>query len=780
MSELVKISIDGQEYQVPAGANLLQVCLDLGLMVPHFCYHEALGPAGSCRLCAAMVAPSAEKPAQLVMTCMTKVSEGMVVKIQDPYAKDFRRGVIEYLMLNHPHDCPVCDEGGECMLQDMTVLSEHIHRRSRFPKRTWRNQYLGPLIHHEMNRCITCYRCVRFYREYALGKDLGVFGSRDRVYFGRVKDGVLESEFAGNLVDVCPTGVFTNKRFREVYSRPWDLHTARAICVHCSIGCNLLPGGRHRTLRRIKPHPHKELNRFFICDRGRYGGEYVNLYPRQTRPTIAGTEVGFREAIHHAATQLRGIVEQHGTKAIVALGSSRASLETNAALNLLFKALGAEPQIVYYDSDEEYAAVRLAASLTTSRAITVPTLVEMEKCDFVLSIGGDLTGEAPMFDLSVRQAIRAGAAFFVISPRAGKLDEFARSVLRVRPDALAQAVEKILQALSNPAETIAPEIADIVQALRSAKKPLFLCSAIHGDVALIKATYDLAKAAHQENRPCFLAYYYPAANSVGVALANDSLEPTKALDLLRTGTAKAVIAVEHDLATFFGNLENAKGILEKCAFSMIVSSVDSIPPDMATVWLPASPHYLTSGKFVNYEGRVQHSEGLSLATPLTDGPADLLLSLIEDLGKSALLEQAQYSDIFAVAAEQNVELDELTAKDGGIFIRGQLRPTDLMRDSSPSLPKREMIRWDIIQTFGSEELSALAPPIAELAAPARIEMHPDDMAQQNIAEGDFVPVPDTPSMKLKVVPNPNLARGTFAVPRLPAHVASQVPVEVQA
>src|SRR6478735_10596627 len=166
MADKVKVTIEGKVYEVAAGSNVLQAVLDAGQVIPHFCYHEALGAVGSCRLCACQIAPAADKPARLEMSCMVRAAEGMVVTVNEPYASNFRRQVIEDLMLNHPHDCPVCDEGGECMLQDMTVLSEHQHRRNRFSKRTWNNQYLGPLIHHEMNRCITCYRCTRYYKEY--------------------------------------------------------------------------------------------------------------------------------------------------------------------------------------------------------------------------------------------------------------------------------------------------------------------------------------------------------------------------------------------------------------------------------------------------------------------------------------------------------------------------------------------------------------------------------------------------------------------------------------
>jgi NADH-quinone oxidoreductase subunit G len=545
MAENIKITIDGSEVEVPAGKNLLQVCLDHGMLIPHFCYHEALGSAGACRLCAAMVAPASDKPARLEMTCMLRASAGMVVNVNDEYAKRFRKTLIEELMLNHPHDCPVCDEGGECMLQDMTVLSEHQHRRTRFPKRTWKNQYLGPLIHHEMNRCITCYRCVRYYREYALGDDLGVFGSRDRVYFGRVNDGTFESEFSGNVVDVCPTGVFTNKRFREVYSRPWDLQTAPSVCVNCSVGCNVLPGVRHNLLRRIKPLKNDEVNQFFMCDRGRYGGEFVNSLARLKTARVDGRETMVEEAIEDIATRLAEIASKHGSGSIAAIGSTHASLEANAALMLLVKALGGE-KVAFFRNSRERAAIRRAAQITVESKFAAPGMPEIEKADFVLNVGGDLTGEAPMLDLSVRQAIKAHQNYFEISPRAGKLEQFARASLRVAPVEEAEILQKIGQAggKTEAGGTSQNFVSGVAEALASAKNPVILCSTLHDDPELVEAAFQLAKAASTEARKCGLAYYYPEANSVGDALAKNDADIESIWADIQSGKIKALVVLE--------------------------------------------------------------------------------------------------------------------------------------------------------------------------------------------------------------------------------------------
>ena len=274
---MLNIKVDGKELEVKAGINLLEALLSRGVDLPYFCWHPAMGSVGACRQCAVVqYANDEDKRGRIVMACMTQVTEGALFSVETENAATFRESVIENLMLNHPHDCPVCEEGGECHLQDMTVMVGHRNRHYEGLKTTFRNQDLGPFIGHEMNRCITCYRCVRFYQDYAGGHDLNAFASRDRIFFGRSQSGVLESEFAGNLVEVCPTGVFTDKTLAKHYSRKWDLQSAPTICTSCSLGCNTYTSERYGELRRVHNRYHHEINAYFLCDRGRFGAGYVN------------------------------------------------------------------------------------------------------------------------------------------------------------------------------------------------------------------------------------------------------------------------------------------------------------------------------------------------------------------------------------------------------------------------------------------------------------------------------------------------------------------------
>ncbi len=776
MADKVKLTIEGKEIEVDAGKNVLQAILDSKQLLPHFCYHEALGAVGSCRLCAAMVSPGPDKPARMEMTCMVRAADGMIITVNDSFSHTFRKQVIEDLMLNHPHDCPVCDEGGECMLQDMTVLTEHQHRRNRFPKRTWENQYLGPMVHHEMNRCITCYRCVRYYRDYALGDDLGVFGSRDRVYFGRVEEGVLQSEFSGNLVDVCPTGVFTNKRFRNVYSRPWDLQTVHSVCPSCSVGCNVLPGFRHGLLRRVKPAENDTVNKYFMCDRGRYGGEFVNSETRITAARIDGAVVGVEEAIESTAARLKEIAEVHGAYTIVGIGSDRASLEANAALHLLVKSLGG--RTTFFSNSRERNAVKRAAAITASGQISTPSLPEIETSDFVLNLGGDLTGEAPMMDLSVRQAIKNGHPLFEASPRAGKLGQFARAAYRTKPGEEARIAAALIDAVGNvpPSglEGATEFVGQTAAALQSAKRPLILCSALHGDPALVEAAYNLARRASTPERPCRLAYYFPGANSVGTGLFREDSDPEEIQNDIKAGKIKALVVLERDAALDFGSAEAFAEAVSRCKEVVSIDSFESATAAASTTVIPCISHYQAFGTFVNYEGRAQRYDGMNLPGDVTLASSEILLYLAQKAGNLASLGGTEYHDVFDVTAETSGVIDALGSRSGGAKIQGATALPHVSSVAPLPLPAEgRFSRWNVISTFGSEQLSAMSPPIEELSPPPHIELHPEDAAARGLAEGDVADLTDEVGAVGALIFNPDLARGVVAVPVLLTRAASE-------
>ncbi|HZD24617.1 MAG TPA: NADH-quinone oxidoreductase subunit NuoG, partial [Alphaproteobacteria bacterium] len=406
------IHIDGEPFEADPDRNVLEVCLGHGFDLPYFCWHPALGSVGACRQCAVKQFKDEEDTdGKLVMSCMLAAADGTRISIEDEEARRFRATVIEWLMTNHPHDCPVCEEGGECHLQDMTVMTGHAYRRYRFAKRTFRNQDLGPFLNHEMNRCITCYRCTRFYREYAGGSDLEAFGVHNKVYFGRRRDGPLENEFSGNLAEVCPTGVFTDRTLGERYTRKWDLSATPSICAHCGLGCNTTANERHGELRRTLNRYNGAVNRYFLCDRGRFAHGFVGSAERIRQPLLrkardgAAAEVTPEQAMERAAEVLRA-------GPAVGIGSPRASLEANVALRSL---VGAENFHLGL-ADDERRTVDASLRALTAGPLRTPSLAEIETADAVLLLGEDVTATAPRLALALRQAVRQ-AAFAVAAER---------------------------------------------------------------------------------------------------------------------------------------------------------------------------------------------------------------------------------------------------------------------------------------------------------------------------------------------------------------------------
>ena len=529
--ELVTVVIDGTEHRVEAGRNMLDIALSLGYELPFFCWHPVMGSIGACRQCAVRLwwtARDGSEKSDLAMACMTEAQEGTKISILDEEATVFRRRMIELMMLSHPHDCPVCDEGGECHLQDMTVMTGHAHRRYDGLKRTFRNQDLGPFVAHEMNRCITCYRCTRFYNDYAGGHDFGPFGSRNQVYFGRARSGTLESEFSGNLVEVCPTGVFTDKTLGRHYSRKWDLQTAPAVCQHCGLGCNILPGARYGELRRITNRYSLDVNKLWLCDRGRFGYAYVNAPDRVRaarvawRPPVlvAGGEQEAVEkrrdrALDAAAALVRG-------RRVIGIGSPRAPLEANYALRTLVG-----PASFYdgmSDADHELTGVVLDVARSGLR---LGALGDVQGADVVLVLGEDLTDTAPLADLTVRTWNRlrptaqearthirswndaaVGRAkrrepkmLWLASPYATKLDEIAAEAWRATPGDIA----RLALALAHVLDQSAPAVPDLTaderrrvarwaEPLKASRKAVVISGTSGGSAELVRAAARLAAA----------------------------------------------------------------------------------------------------------------------------------------------------------------------------------------------------------------------------------------------------------------------------------------------
>jgi NADH-quinone oxidoreductase subunit G len=628
------IYIDGRQYEVSSEDNLLHACLSQGLDIPYFCWHPALGSVGACRQCAVKQYRDAnDKVGHLVMSCMTPSTEGTRISIADEEAKEFRANVIECLMTNHPHDCPVCEEGGHCHLQDMTVMTGHASRRYRFSKRTHKNQFLGPFINHEMNRCIACYRCVRYYKDYAGGTDLDVYGVGHNVYFGRTADGVLENEFAGNLVEVCPTGVFTDKTHGERYNRKWDMQFSPSICQGCSAGCNISPGERYGELRRIENRYNGSVNHHFLCDRGRFGYGYVNRKDRPRQPLLRRN--GSLEAVQAAEALTRAAELLRAARGVIGVGSPRASLESNFALRAL---VGAEN---FHDGHAtgEGALVRSVLEVLKTSPLPAATLRSIESADAVLVLGEDVTNTAPRVALAVRQSAQGKTAalaaerhlsdwqaaaradigqhekhpVFIASLAATRLDDVAADTLRAAPTDIARLGFAVAHAL----DAAAPPVADLdpptthwaettARALAAAKRPLIISGTGAGSAAVLQAAANVALALHARGQKGELCVIVPEVNSLGLALLNagqDRCELDTAFARIERGEADTLVVLENDL---YRRADRTRVDALLARVKLIVLDHQShATAAKAEVVLSAGTFAESDGTVVSQEGRAQ-------------------------------------------------------------------------------------------------------------------------------------------------------------------------------
>ncbi|MFK7864093.1 MAG: NADH-quinone oxidoreductase subunit NuoG [Pseudohongiellaceae bacterium] len=634
---MAKIVIDGVTYTVNPNNNLLQECLSQGLDLPYFCWHPCMGSVGACRQCAVkQYRDENDQNGMLVMACMTPATDGAIISIDDEQAQSMREHVIESLMISHPHDCPVCEEGGECHLQDMTLMSGHNYRRFDKKKVTHHNQYLGPFINHEMNRCITCYRCVRYYDDYAGGTDLSAQASHHHVYFGRQQDGVLESEFSGNLVEVCPTGVFTDKPFSERYSRKWDLQVAPSVCTGCAVGCNTSPGERYGELRRVVNRYNSEINGYFLCDRGRFGYGFVNSDDRITQAfkrNQDGSEWVEGVGIDDAKAAI-GILKK---KPILGIGSPRASNESNYALREL---VGADNFYAGY-SDAEHESMQLIKGFLQEEAFHCPSVREIEQADAIVIIGEDVTNVAPRIALALRQAVRQRAKelaeannipqwqdaavrelaqhelspMTLMTPYATRLDDVARHRVVDSVDRLLELAESVASKISadapesNITDKADVELVDeIVGELKQAKRPLIVAGSSSGNPETLKVAANLARALSKSKGSAVnLCALCPEVNSVGLSLmVNSDNSLGKALTSLSAGEYESALILENDLFRR-ASTELVKKALDNVQTVVVCDHLPSQTTSAASLVLPTTAFSEHEATYVNFEGRAQLS-----------------------------------------------------------------------------------------------------------------------------------------------------------------------------
>jgi len=800
-----KLIIDDREIEVTAGTKVIEAAARLGIMIPRFCYHPALGSVGACRVCAVKVLEGPVKGVQ--MSCMLDAADGMKVSTTDDEAVEFRRYVIEWLMLNHPHDCPVCDEGGHCLLQDLTVSGGHGIRRFPGRKRTYPDQDLGPLVQHEMNRCIHCYRCSRFYQEFCGYRDLGVFNIGNRTYFGRVQSGTLEAPFSGNLSDICPTGVYTDKPSR-FFGRRWDYERTPTLCINCSLGCHAVTSVRYRKVARQEARFSAAVNGWFLCDRGRFGFFYASLPTRPRQARVLGETTTVEAALTYAREKLEAIRAATGPQAVALIGSPRSSLETLVLTDRAAKLKGWQTPSFFADADMVHKVKTAIARLEPERAVS---LREVEQADFVLAVGADPLNEAPMLALALRQAARNGAPVVVLDPRPVGLP-FDFTHLPVRPAALGAALAWIVKKSIDPsrldtaaaryyaalpdADVAQPEAASAAaDLLRASRRPVIVCGTdiVPPEMARFAADAVLLLAATQKSPGLF--YLMPGANAFAAGLLSDAgASIASVLKAAAVGNVKALIFTEIDPFATFPDRELLEHALAKAELVIVLDYLDTAASRKAHVFLPTQTLFEAGGRFVNQEGRVQESPAaFAGGTPVleTGGgdhpprvygaglpgadpqPAGQLVARLagaaipDEIGAKHQYFQKQLSGAGPeLAALAGVE----AVPDEGMRLALRGPAADRFQSVPSPAPAAGTDEFEIIlaeRTFGTEELSSYSACLETLEERPFAGWHRKDAETLGISEGDHIAIRgEKATVELTARLFDLMAPGVVVIPRL--------------
>jgi len=599
---MVKIEIDGKPVEIKEGSMVMDAANKLGVYIPHFCYHKKLTIAANCRMCLVDI----EKAPKPMPACATPVTAGMIVRTASPKAVQAQQGVMEFLLINHPLDCPICDQGGECQLQDLAVGYGGSNSRYQEEKRVVFEKNVGPLISmKEMTRCIHCTRCVRFGQEIAGVMEFGMLNRGEHAEITTFVGKSVDSELSGNMIDICPVGALTSKPFRYA-ARTWELSRRKSISPHDGLGTNLVVQVKNADVLRVLPLENEAINECWISDKDRFSYEGLNVADRLTKPMIRSEagwrEVDWPEALDHVAANLKRIVDVDGPLKIGALASPHSTLEELHLLQKLMRGLG---------SDNVDA--RLRQSDFGADEVPVPWLgMSIERfagLDRVLVVGSFLRKDQPLLSQRLRQATKRGALLSIVHATDDDLLMPVANKLIAPPSRWLAAIESIASAVDATAGASDEAAAGIAKSFASgSNKAIFLGSAVvrHPQFSeILEAARALAAATGAT-----LGFLTEAANSVGAHLV-EAFPTANGLDAaaMMATPLKAYLLLGVEPALDVANPVAAVAALGQAELVVAMTAFRSAADRHATVLLPIAPFTETSGTFVNTEGRAQSFNG---------------------------------------------------------------------------------------------------------------------------------------------------------------------------
>ena len=699
---MTTLTIDDQEATVPAGTLVLKAAESIGIEIPTLCYYEKLLPLGGCRLCLVEI----EKMRGLQTACTTRVREGMVVHTNTPEVIKTRQGMLEFLLINHPLDCPVCDKGGECSLQDWAFKYGTTESRFIEEKRHKRKAHaLSPLIVKDEERCILCRRCVRFLEQWADEAQLDCF-ERGRLTIVDTFPGYpFNSIFSGNTMDVCPVGALTSRVFR-FQARSWELERTASICPYCSVGCNVTLDVKMNKLRRIGARENAEVNDQWLCDKGRFGHAFAHSPNRLKTPLVRRGDklepATWQEALTLIGRRLGEIVEESGPESVGGIGSTRATNEANYLFQRFMRAVVGTNNVDHIGRMPDEAR-------------PLNSLAELNEADVIFLMGVDPAEEAPIVELFIRRAVLTkGAKIIVANPRRIALNRYGGPWLAYKPGSETALLNGLVKRKTSNVKRETSQVEEITgvpkEILQQAAEMLAQAERgiiIYGPASNIQSPISNLQSLTNSAGPYYLAedcnslgalemgvapHLLPGRQSLtdgkarkrfgkrwGAELPSETgLSADEMLEAAIEGKLKALYVMKSDPATRKG-----KKALEKLDFLVVQDIFLTETAQLADVVLPAASFAETDGTFTNLSGRVQRGRG-ALRPPGEAKPDDQIL---------AELAQAMGNDFGYTSAEKVMaEIAKLAPMYGDIGY-GDLGESGLPRaesdQGSPALVKVE-------------------------------------------------------------------------------------------
>lgn len=624
---LVKVTIDDVTVEVPRTALLIEAAGQAGVHIPRFCYHPKLSLAGACRLCSVSV----EKMPKLQTACTTPVADGMIARTNTPEVADARRSVLEFLLLNHPLDCPVCDAAGECPLQDYSHLYGPDVSRFQLPKRrSVKASRLSPLVVLDMERCIMCYRCTRFMDEVAGDAELAFYDRGATSVLGTFDGAPLGSKFQGNIIELCPVGALTSESYR-FRARPQDLAYGDSICGHCAVGCAVRYEARQGEVVRVKPRQHEAVNEVWLCDKGYFGYDYVSQAPRLEHPLVrAGDSLvpgRWNDVLDLVADRLRQIATHYGPDAIGVLGGSRLTNEECALMERVFASGLGTPHI-----DHRSAARTTSGALIDLAGLPIP-IADVERADAIVIVAMAPIEELPILWLRMRKAIRNGASLVVVSSRPIEAERDAAIVVRAE--------------VGGEVEALAELAAQRPHLLTEAKRPLFLGGStletrVDGE-AVARAIANFAREMAGPEALKRTGILMRAPNAMGALRAgllprDRGVAGGQIIASAAEGRLRALYVIGVDPLRTFPDRALVERALGRVDFLVVQDIAPSATAGKAHVVLPAAALPEKEGTITNIEGRAQRLE--PVVQPPGEARTDLAI-LVDLAGRLDLREPSR-------------------------------------------------------------------------------------------------------------------------------------------